>query len=1141
MKGHTINRQIFEFTCRSESRASGVQREIVHYVAGAVNAIAAAVLDAAGEGGHYVIDKLDIDLGDVPADAFGDADMLHTFRQRLQDQVRQRVPIGGAPGGRTGEDSPEWAVTQAFLLHGDVPWWLDKSRPIDVEEWLEKLMQTQPAALLSWLARVPAPATVRQRLLTQYRTAGRSLVQAWAAATDHLTTDHSTTDLILKQAWAGVEGQYPGDFPTALGYRLGAAALYQMLLTRNSGPVTGSPAGGIGLRGAAGLRSLAGWFRYWEGLGLAPAGGAADWETTPAAEGGLAPSRRVSLRAALQALPLEQVRRLLREARAKALRKARSEPGGESWDPAPSGTEPQTRETGTADDTGLPPPATVPTGRFAGHHPAPEPSHPLSMPQARATDETVFPDGLAVGGTGQPAATHRPVPATKHSPEPNATPGPEATGFNPGDRSRAESHLLAGDPSPRTPAVAGLPRAEAEPAAGRATGDPVARTPALDVPTAREERVWDGALAADPSGRDTLLRDAGSGAVHPPLPVPAGRMPGKAHTLAALLARATGEAMLPGETAGGSKPANTYRLALATGIAPGHDATGNSPEISNGFEASDWSGAGNGSESGDHAEGAGNASRRTSSLHPGTGRREVEGTNPFPGHAPHYVPGLVPGHVPVPRDPKDNGPAAAPAGKVAGTGQETPRWKAAGRDATSNEPVVSPADGTEAASGLTTEREQPGEMGNGADPVAARWALDGYGSPAARRTGLPPAGAAPGVQANPSREPFVPRRGGYRVGLPLPVRRLAERALVRLQAQADGQKRQRILRLEAARQVLEHPYLFEYELLQCFAAPPPGNRPTAVPAAEPASPPSNLRSNLSGGGPAGRSAAEPVPGLGSEPEAVFAADLRALRGRVGQALSGLPAAHAEVLHDVLRKQKFDTEGEKNVVRQVLLKLPAGALRLFQFFTQLSREEMAQLFEGGKNEPAPAGRVPGRDGAYGYAPAPSYPPAEGRRILLENAGLCLLTPYLPTLFNRLGYLEGKGFKHCAAAHRAVYLLQYLASGGAAAPEFLLQLNKLLAGLEADAAVLPGCRLTKAERTEADGLIVSAVSYWKALKNTSADGFRQSFLLRKGILQEKEEHWLLQVERREYDLLLDSLPWGFGIVKFPWMKKHLQVVW
>jgi hypothetical protein len=171
----------------------------------------------------------------------------------------------------------------------------------------------------------------------------------------------------------------------------------------------------------------------------------------------------------------------------------------------------------------------------------------------------------------------------------------------------------------------------------------------------------------------------------------------------------------------------------------------------------------------------------------------------------------------------------------------------------------------------------------------------------------------------------------------------------------------------------------------------------------------------------------------------------------------------------------------------------------------------------------------------------YNDIQYEKIYIENAGLCLIAVYLQRLFNHLGYLEDKFFKNKASATRALYLLQYIVTGKNKSPEYLLQLNKLLCGIQVEDYITASLRLTKKEMEAADDFIQSVIENWKTLKNTSIQGFRESFLQRKGILFENEVSWTMQVERKGFDLLLNTIPWGFSALKLPWMKKYIQVEW
>jgi hypothetical protein len=63
----------------------------------------------------------------------------------------------------------------------------------------------------------------------------------------------------------------------------------------------------------------------------------------------------------------------------------------------------------------------------------------------------------------------------------------------------------------------------------------------------------------------------------------------------------------------------------------------------------------------------------------------------------------------------------------------------------------------------------------------------------------------------------------------------------------------------------------------------------------------------------------------------------------------------------------------------------------------------------------------------------------------------------------------------------------------------------------------------------------------LRNTSPDGLRGTFLLRPGKVSLRNDDWLLQVEARTCDILLEQLPWGIGMIKLPWMEKMVWVEW
>jgi hypothetical protein len=162
--------------------------------------------------------------------------------------------------------------------------------------------------------------------------------------------------------------------------------------------------------------------------------------------------------------------------------------------------------------------------------------------------------------------------------------------------------------------------------------------------------------------------------------------------------------------------------------------------------------------------------------------------------------------------------------------------------------------------------------------------------------------------------------------------------------------------------------------------------------------------------------------------------------------------------------------------------------------------------------------------------------------IQNAGLVLLWPYLNPFFAELGLVADKKFIDEAASSRAVHLLHYLTTGVESGyEEHELVLNKLLCGLEVDAAIEMEFEITAKEKEESENLLQAVINNWKAIGSTSVNGLRGTFILREGALKKDEQGWRLFVDRKAYDVLLDRLPWGISIIRLPWNTEMMYVEW
>jgi hypothetical protein len=161
------------------------------------------------------------------------------------------------------------------------------------------------------------------------------------------------------------------------------------------------------------------------------------------------------------------------------------------------------------------------------------------------------------------------------------------------------------------------------------------------------------------------------------------------------------------------------------------------------------------------------------------------------------------------------------------------------------------------------------------------------------------------------------------------------------------------------------------------------------------------------------------------------------------------------------------------------------------------------------------------------------------IYIENAGLILLHPFLPQFFTALGIAAED---QLIQPERALCLLHFLTTGLLIAPEYELILAKILCNIPLETPVESDMELTESETDEAEALLKAVIRHWEALRNTGIDGLRGEFLLRFGKLSVRADgDWLLQVEEKTADILLNQLPWGISMIKLPWMQKMLWVEW
>lgn len=167
--------------------------------------------------------------------------------------------------------------------------------------------------------------------------------------------------------------------------------------------------------------------------------------------------------------------------------------------------------------------------------------------------------------------------------------------------------------------------------------------------------------------------------------------------------------------------------------------------------------------------------------------------------------------------------------------------------------------------------------------------------------------------------------------------------------------------------------------------------------------------------------------------------------------------------------------------------------------------------------------------------------EENPVFISNAGLVLLHPFMAGLFENAGYTAGNLWKSNDLHVRSVLMTQFLVNGTEEYAEFEMVLNKLLTGFPLEESFPAEIKLSDFEKEQANDMLQAVIGHWKGLKNTSISGLQTTFIQREGKLVRKESGWLLHVDQKAFDILLEKIPWGFLTIKTPWMEEILSVEW
>ncbi|MEZ4778646.1 MAG: contractile injection system tape measure protein [Flavobacteriaceae bacterium] len=162
------------------------------------------------------------------------------------------------------------------------------------------------------------------------------------------------------------------------------------------------------------------------------------------------------------------------------------------------------------------------------------------------------------------------------------------------------------------------------------------------------------------------------------------------------------------------------------------------------------------------------------------------------------------------------------------------------------------------------------------------------------------------------------------------------------------------------------------------------------------------------------------------------------------------------------------------------------------------------------------------------------------ILVKNTGLILIHPFIKHFFEKLEFLSENSIKP-EKIDEAIHILHYLACKKLQPYEHELVFEKYLCHVPLHFPIKKRISLTAAQLEACEELLKAILNHWETLKTKNTEVLRSEFLMREGKLKIASEKDTLYIQRKTQDILLDTLPWNFHIVKIPWKQKILFINW
>jgi hypothetical protein len=104
-----------------------------------------------------------------------------------------------------------------------------------------------------------------------------------------------------------------------------------------------------------------------------------------------------------------------------------------------------------------------------------------------------------------------------------------------------------------------------------------------------------------------------------------------------------------------------------------------------------------------------------------------------------------------------------------------------------------------------------------------------------------------------------------------------------------------------------------------------------------------------------------------------------------------------------------------------------------------------------------------------------------------------------------------------------------------------LNKIICGASLDMFVDINIPLEQFELDLCESLLNSVIKNWEKINGSSVSTLRETFLIREGSLRKFNSDYNLNIEKKTFDVLLNTLPWNIKMIQTSLMKNRILVDW